>query len=85
MQFTCETKPCGKWVINSWSSDGISWPAYNKDKKRTIERYAHAFGVFVFESGMWFGGRRHHLREWSNRCVDEVMLDAIEDETVIHL
>ncbi|KAL9063819.1 MAG: hypothetical protein Q9161_009256 [Pseudevernia consocians] len=36
---------------------GISWPAYNKDKKGTIERYAHAFGVFVFESGMWLEGK----------------------------
>ena len=53
MQLTCETKPCGKLVINSWSSGGISRPAYNKDKEIMIERYAHAFGVFVFESGMW--------------------------------
>ena len=29
------------------------------------------------------GERRHHLRDWSNGCVDGVMLDAIEDETVI--
>lgn len=52
MQFTCEMIPWGKWVTNSWSSGGLSRQAYDKDDGRIIERYTHAFGVFVFKSEM---------------------------------
>ena len=53
MQFTCDMKPWGKWLTTSWSSGGVSRTANNADNKRTIDRYADAFGMFVFKSGMW--------------------------------
>ena len=56
MQFTCEMKPWGRWVTNSWSSGDVSRQANHKDNRRTIERYVHAFGVFIFKSGMWMEG-----------------------------
>ena len=56
MQFTCEMKPWGKWVTTSWRSGCVSRTACNADNKRTMERYAHAFGMFVFKNDLWIEG-----------------------------
>lgn len=56
MEFVCEMKPWGKWVTKSWSSGSISQQVHDIDSRRTIERYSHAFGVFIFKSGMWKEG-----------------------------
>lgn len=52
----CEMIPWGKWMNKSWSSGNLSRQGYSRDSKRAIERYAHAFGLFVFKSGMWMEG-----------------------------
>ena len=56
MHFICEMKPWGKWVANSCSSGGVSRQAHHLDNRRKIERYTHAFAVFIFKSRMWMEG-----------------------------
>lgn len=48
-QFTCEMKPWGKWTTNDCSIGRMS-------PQRWIERYAHAFAMFVFKSELWKEG-----------------------------
>ena len=43
-------------VTNSWSSNGVSRKVQNVDSRRAVDNHAHAFGVFVFNSGMWKEG-----------------------------
>lgn len=49
-------KPWAKWTTTSWSSGGVFRQAHNKENRRTVERYAHAFGMFILKSGKWMEG-----------------------------